>query len=104
MEELKKEALQTYLNQYRCITNIELILDSIGITIEKSFHDPENEKTIEYQMKLQFRYMTDYLLRMLEIDPHDEVSDVLLTLSNQSSYGDDSITVESILTEIKRKR
>ncbi len=55
-------------------------------------------------MKLQFQYMTDYILKMLEIDSHDEVSDILMNLSNQYSYGDDSITAESILTEIKRNR
>lgn len=48
-----------------------------------------------------FRYMSDYTLTILDIDPHDEVSDVLLTLSNQYSYGDDSITAESIRAEIK---
>ena len=47
MEELKMEALKTYLNQYRCITNIELILDSIGITIERSFNNPENKNTLD---------------------------------------------------------
>ncbi len=104
MEELKKEALQTFLKQYRCLTNIELILDSIGITIERSFNDPDKEETIDYQLKMLFSYMSDYALTILDIDPHDEVSDVLLTLSNQYSYGDDSITVESILDEIKRNR
>ena len=104
MEELKKEALQTFLNQYRCITNIELILDSIGITIERSFNDPENEDTLEYQMKMQFRYMADYILKMLEISPHDEASDILMDMSWQYSYGDDSITAESILEAIKQNR
>ena len=100
MDELKKEALQNYLDMYRCLTRIDLIFDSIGLSIEKSFNDPESEDTVEFQLKTLFNLMTAYIYKILGIKPRDEITDVFLDLSNRYSYGDDSISADTILSEV----
>lgn len=100
MYELKKNAVQNYLNIDRSIVRIRQILKSVGIELDMKSANPSDENTIDGQIQKIYESLNDYTFNLLDIDSSSKASEDFLGMTGDYAYGDDSITADYILQTV----